>query len=221
MFVTGKDPSLDPASSSYTAKFYGVRSGRIPGVYTDWASAEAQVKGVAKPKVKWFPTREEAETFVRCGATVAKEIEAAPPRRQQPTVSAPPPPPPLSTEAELSDSDLLELLSSRSASVVLDPVDTPSASKKRKPTISTIAGTVAEGNLLEREINEAPAFAERTLQKGSQRSPVLKIYTDGSALSNGQSGAKAGVGVWFGERDARYSTPLSFTPMYLTPTFPP
>jgi hypothetical protein len=53
MFMTGKDPSLDPASSSYTAKFYGVRSGRVPGVYTDWASAEAQVKGVTKPKVKY------------------------------------------------------------------------------------------------------------------------------------------------------------------------
>jgi hypothetical protein len=53
MFIKGKDPSLDPASSLYTAKFYGVRSGRVPGVYTDWASAEAQVKGVMKPKVKY------------------------------------------------------------------------------------------------------------------------------------------------------------------------
>lgn len=50
--MTGTDPSLDPTSSSYTAKFYGVRSGKVPGVYTDWASAEAQVKGVQKPKVK-------------------------------------------------------------------------------------------------------------------------------------------------------------------------
>ena len=53
LFLAGKDPSLDPTSSSYTAKFYGVRSGRVPGVYTDWASAEAQVKGVTKPKVKY------------------------------------------------------------------------------------------------------------------------------------------------------------------------
>jgi ribonuclease HI len=51
--MSGKDPSLDPASSSYTAKFYGVRSGKVPGVYTDWASAEMQVKGVQKPKVKY------------------------------------------------------------------------------------------------------------------------------------------------------------------------
>lgn len=52
LYLTGKDPSLDPNSSSYTAKFYGVRSGKVPGVYTDWESAEKQVKGVAKPKVK-------------------------------------------------------------------------------------------------------------------------------------------------------------------------
>lgn len=36
---------------------------------------------------------------------------------------------------------------------------------------------------------------------------MLRIYTDGSALSNGQSGAKAGVGVWFGDQDTRYPPP--------------
>lgn len=56
LFLAGKDPSLDPASSSYTAKFYGVRCGKVPGVYTDWASAELQVKGVQKPKVKYAPS---------------------------------------------------------------------------------------------------------------------------------------------------------------------
>jgi ribonuclease HI len=52
MFVNGQDPSLNPESKSFTQKFYGVRSGKVPGVYTDWATAEMQVKGVQKPKFK-------------------------------------------------------------------------------------------------------------------------------------------------------------------------
>jgi ribonuclease HI len=32
---------------------------------------------------------------------------------------------------------------------------------------------------------------------------VLQIYTDGSSLANGKAGARAGVGVYFGDKDAR------------------
>lgn len=35
---------------------------------------------------------------------------------------------------------------------------------------------------------------------------LLEIYTDGSTLSNGQTGAVAGVGVFFGDGDPRYVT---------------
>ena len=69
LFLSGVDPTLDPKSASYTAKYYGVRSGKNPGVYTDWASAEQQVVGVQKPKVRCFATREEAEAFVNSGGS--------------------------------------------------------------------------------------------------------------------------------------------------------
>jgi ribonuclease HI len=32
---------------------------------------------------------------------------------------------------------------------------------------------------------------------------VLRIYTDGSSLANGQAGSRAGLGVWFGDGDRR------------------
>ncbi|CUS15382.1 unnamed protein product [Tuber aestivum] len=69
LFLSGVDPTLDPNSASYTAKYYGVRSGKNPGVYTDWATAEQQVVGVQKPKVRCFATREEAEAFVNGGGS--------------------------------------------------------------------------------------------------------------------------------------------------------
>lgn len=42
-------------------KFYVVWTGRVPGIYTDWPSCQAQVNGVAGAKYKSFPTRKEAE----------------------------------------------------------------------------------------------------------------------------------------------------------------
>jgi hypothetical protein len=37
---------------------------------------------------------------------------------------------------------------------------------------------------------------------------ALQIYTDGSSLANGKAGAMAGVGVFFGNGDARYEDSL-------------
>lgn len=41
-------------------KFYAVAAGRKKGVFTDWATAEQQVKGFAGAKYKSFPTEKEA-----------------------------------------------------------------------------------------------------------------------------------------------------------------
>lgn len=215
MFLTGKDPSLDPTSSSYTAKFYGVRSGKVPGVYTDWATAEEQVKGVQKPKVRAFPTRAEAEAFVACGATVAKGMPEVARKRSAPSSSAKQKQQPVTLHVEhtqqppqRADEDFgdelekeLEMLLQQEASDA--PVsDGYPAPKKRRP--------IPE-NGAEREVDEKEKEDHRVLKpKPKKLSPVLKIYTDGSSLSNGRAGANAGVGVWFGDRDARnISEPLA------------
>lgn len=40
---------------------------------------------------------------------------------------------------------------------------------------------------------------------GLSESGMLRVYTDGSSLSNGAAGARAGVGVFFGPSDDRYA----------------
>jgi len=45
-------------------KFYAVAVGRVPGIYTDWPTAEAQVKGFAGAKFKGFAIRGEAEEWL-------------------------------------------------------------------------------------------------------------------------------------------------------------
>ncbi len=45
-------------------KFYAVRNGRKPGIYTTWPVCEAQVKGFPLASYKSFSTRGEAEAFL-------------------------------------------------------------------------------------------------------------------------------------------------------------
>ena len=55
--------------------------------------------------------------------------------------------------------------------------------------------------------DSVPSKIQRT-ESGAQGTTV--IYTDGSALGNGQRGARAGFGVWFGHDDPRnVSEPLA------------
>jgi len=49
-------------------KYYAVASGRTPGIYDKWFGedgAEVQVKGIAKAQFKGFPTKEEAEAWLK------------------------------------------------------------------------------------------------------------------------------------------------------------
>lgn len=45
-------------------KYYAVRKGRQPGIYTTWPSCEAQVKGFPGAAYKAFPTKAQALAFV-------------------------------------------------------------------------------------------------------------------------------------------------------------
>ncbi len=45
-------------------KFYAVAAGRTTGIFTDWGTAEKQVKGFAGAKYKSFPSRNEAVSWL-------------------------------------------------------------------------------------------------------------------------------------------------------------
>jgi len=62
-------------------KFYVVRRGRVPGIYTDWDSTQAQVQGFPAAEYKSFGTLQEAEAYARgiAPAAAATPAAAAPP----------------------------------------------------------------------------------------------------------------------------------------------
>jgi len=52
-------------------KFYAIAKGRKPGIYCDWPTAEAQVKGFGGARFKGFPSREQAEAWIKDPGTPA------------------------------------------------------------------------------------------------------------------------------------------------------
>ena len=55
-------------------KFYAVKVGTNPGIYTDWAECEPLIKGYAGAEYKSFSTREEAEYYLTGNVPETEEL---------------------------------------------------------------------------------------------------------------------------------------------------
>ncbi|EPS40108.1 hypothetical protein H072_6065 [Dactylellina haptotyla CBS 200.50] len=226
LYLTGKDPSTDPNSPSYVPKFYGVRSGGTPGVYTSWEECQKHVVGVKNPKFRQFSTREEAEAFVRGvgeHSGLAESVSAA-------NAAA-------AAAAAAAGADSREDEDSRNTRRKTSGAGTV-GSRRSSTAIESILGSddlnsdlrdaglhedgkeqseILDDNILEEvEIETSGNVVKRSSPKlmrnvlVPKKTAVLKIYTDGSSLMNGSASARAGVGIWFGPGDKRnLSEPLN------------
>jgi ribonuclease HI len=190
------------ASKPGKTKYYGVAIGHVPGVYTDWPSTQAQIKGCSGGLQQSFATREEAQAFVS-------------EHRRDHSV-------PISLRGDLSEA---------SSAVGQGCKVSDTVSKKQKKNSSLAATVVTNGDIeYEPGMGPLPEGAEdgfdRTLKMDQESGAIrhkteaelsatksqptgdftgqIVVYTDGSSLGNGQTGAVAGVGVYFGANDKRY-----------------
>ncbi|KAF3919884.1 hypothetical protein ABW21_db0204756 [Orbilia brochopaga] len=207
LYLSGKDPSTDPNSPSYVPKFYGVRSGGTPGVYTSWEACQKHVVGVKNPKFRQFPTREEAEAFVRgvgehsgladstSAANAASTSAAADSREDEDSRN---------TRRKTSTTG------SRRGSTAIDSL-LDDEFKAEAGDAGKEQSEVLDENILDElevEKRTSPKLMRSVLVP--KKTAVLKIYTDGSSLMNGSASARAGVGIWFGPGDKRnLSEPLN------------
>ncbi|KAI9792965.1 MAG: hypothetical protein M1816_001287 [Peltula sp. TS41687] len=233
-FVAGKDLTLDPNSTSYTPqKFYAVRNGRVPGIYTDWPSAQKQIKGWTKPKHRSFTTRAEAEKFMKedQSSGLTNENEQA-----KTTAKAEP-------DSSYADDDSSLQPLDGAAAYAQDPNGSPKKKTKTSnktsndnavapplhaaeedelydPGTGPLPPSAEDGFdhriILNPATGEVEVKSEAQMQKqifqpqGLESGSVLRIFTDGSSLGNGYGGATAGVGVYFGPNDVRnISEPLT------------
>lgn len=64
-------------------KFYAVKSGRVPGIYTSWAKAKEQVDGYSGAEYKSFAKKSEANEYL--GIAAPKKLAPPPPNTRTPT----------------------------------------------------------------------------------------------------------------------------------------
>jgi len=189
-------------SSSQPYKFYAVQSGRVPGVYLDWPSAQKQIVGWTKPKHKCFASKAEAEKFVRDGQrTTVTANETAP--GEAPTT--------LKLEMPPSKKENKPVAKKQKRS---EPGIVAYAEEDFEPGTGPLPPGAEDGfdpNVILNGVSgqvEYKSDRQRKAMKlqvtGPSESGMLRIYTDGSSLSNGAAGACAGVGVFFGPSDVRY-----------------
>jgi ribonuclease HI len=196
-----------PKSKASQRKFYGIQVGRVPGVYTDWPTAQEQIIGWKGAKHKGFPSEEEAWAFVNAN-------KATTPGSASVVASTV-----VSTKGDVESE--LSLTDARNGCKVGD-----NSAKKQKKNNGTAAITMTNGDF---EPGTGPLDAEdgfdrtiflnpetgkvecknenqlnaRKLQPTGEFSGPLIICTDGSSRGNGKVGAYAGLGVYFGPQDPR------------------
>lgn len=170
-----------------------MQNGIKPGVYLDWPSAQAQIRGVSNPRHKKFNTRAEAEAFVAQGkhpaarpapSSAAEDIHHVIIKNSAPGLQPIGPYQPRDKHGEVYNYGTGPL--------------PPGAEDSFDPNIrldgsgKIVAKTEAERN------------KTKTISREKNPLGMLRIYTDGSSLRNGTAGARAGVGVFFGPQNPQY-----------------
>jgi ribonuclease HI len=188
-------------------KFYAIQAGRVPGVYTDWASAKAQIDGWKGVKHKSFTTRAEAEAFVAAGKGITVAGLNANIKQDTETESQ------SSTAAVKKSSKVNETVAKKrkknngAASQIytgpiegVEPGTGPFPPDAEDGFDHSIALNPVTGKIeykTDQQLN-----AKKLQPNGEIRGPI-RIYTDGASRGNGKVGAVAGFGVYFGADDPR------------------
>jgi ribonuclease HI len=182
-------------------KYYAVRAGKTPGVYMTWKECQEQITGFKGAQYKSFTSRKDAEDFT-AGKEVASSAGAGKGTEEKfygVAVGHYPGVYDTWTAAQEQIKDVKgpkyqkfgtreeaeEFV--RNGGKASKKADAPKSAKKEQKS----NGIGAEGPSTKK--------AKTNFSKGK----TAKVYTDGSSRRNGQVGAIAGVGVYFGDRDPR------------------
>ena len=189
MFITG--PASHVSVSSRPSKFYAVREGKVPGIYTDWPSAQLQIIGCKRPTYRSFTSWAEAQAFLETDFTGFG-------REKQ------------DFQVVEDEVDLTRLPTKRRK---VHANNQPRQSKGPPERGQGLQGNTAvfpKGTLHSQGIstssNAGPPNENAVGLPGmgpSNENGSLRVFTDGSTLNNGHPSAIAGIGVYFGPDDLR------------------
>ncbi|KAG5920621.1 hypothetical protein E4U61_007626 [Claviceps capensis] len=200
-------------------KYYAVRAGFRPGVYLTYAECSAQTAGFKGAVFKSFTSRSDAEAFA-AGEKIPTS-SGDPERFYAVAVGNP-------TGIYTDWSEAAAAIkgvkgpkykkfgSRKDAAAYIRQYGSPEAVEALGEVIpaseavlalkSVTSGAAAPARKTATAKSAAAAAAAAARANSGVACPaegVLQIYTDGSSLANGRAGARAGVGVYFGDADAR------------------
>ncbi|KAI9689350.1 MAG: hypothetical protein M1822_010001 [Bathelium mastoideum] len=211
-FMNPNSNSKSSQSSAGTPqKFYAVQNGRVPGVYEDWASAQQQITGWTRPKHKAFTSRAEAEAFVNAAPNAGDAVS---------NVIVPQDSSPAAKKAKKSGSGKDNSASKKTNGAASSPNPAFDAREEEyEPGTGPLPLDAEDGfdpsvlfdpeSGIIKHTTDEQKNATKWHATGPSKGSMLRIYTDGSSLGNGQNGSIAGVGVFFGPEDPRASSNLS------------
>ncbi|KAK7533839.1 RNase H domain-containing protein [Phyllosticta citribraziliensis] len=200
---SGSDSTTtDKTDDSKVTKFYAVQNGRVPGVYTDWASCQKQTTGFYGAKFKSFATRAEADTFAKGGRPTGGAVGNVSVDADSPADSGD-----AASNKEPAAKKQRKSNTPAEATGDWEPGDGPLPEDAEDNFDSTI---ILDPSGKVQYKTEEQKNAKKKVPTGDSKGGSLVIYTDGSSLGNGKKGAFAGVGVFFGPLDERnVSAPLA------------
>ncbi|KAL5116689.1 hypothetical protein ACEQ8H_005438 [Pleosporales sp. CAS-2024a] len=186
-------------------QFYAVAVGQAPGVYTDYASVQAQVRNCPGARQQSFATHEEAQAFVnQFNRDASAPISLKGDRSE--------------ASSSLTASKDTQQPAKRQKKNVTAPLQLTNGDSKYEPGMGPLPEGAEDGfDHLHKLDAESGQIRRRThdelnrtrLQPTGDFSGYITVYTDGSSLGNGRAGAVGGVGVYFGPNDSRnVSEPL-------------
>jgi len=169
-------------------KYYAVRAGKEPGVYLTWKECQDQITGFKGAQFKSFTSRKDAEDFA-AGKNVTSSASGRGEEEKFYGVAVGHNPGVYETWGEAQEQ----------INGVKGPRYKKFATRKEAEEFVKSGG---------KGVKEKGPSAKK-VKMSSSKGKTVHVYTDGSSRKNGQVGAVAGVGVYFGEGDERnVSEPL-------------
>ncbi|XP_038209385.1 ribonuclease H1 [Zerene cesonia] len=212
VFMRCSNSLYNSLSNNSKMPFYAVAKGRTSGIYMNWGDCEAQVKGFPGARYKKFNTVIEAQDFI----TVNNGGSASTKQKPQKSRSSLP----------SSNNNLKRNYSSTSNSAKFND-DVPKKKSKSKPRTPSTDNNSSDDDLntiIVKQLDDIEArlkgFAkgvDKIYKKGSKgKTSILieqeqdgdfkvddqgfvQVYTDGACSANGRKGARAGLGVYWGD----------------------
>ncbi|KAK3349273.1 ribonuclease H-like protein [Lasiosphaeria hispida] len=212
--VAREPPSKKRKMDANEQKYYAVRSGFKPGVYTSWAICQQQISGFKGAQFKSFLSFEDASAFA-AGRDPPSTSSDKPERFYGVAVGRKPG---VYTDWTKAQEAIVGWKGPK-----YKKFDTRAQAEAFVRSFTRVASAPGDSEGEDDDDEEPPAKkAKKELPKGKKEPPKaglskdgtrLVIYTDGASSNNGKAGARAGVGVYFGHGDNRnISEPLEGMP---------